>query len=70
MHLQLPGYITYQLKTSVEFNSLKYVWNYLNSLSEKIRNSVKGMVKFKNRRGVVFDVPEIYKLQIEEFIHK
>lgn len=29
LHLNMPGYITYKLDMDVEFNSLKYVWNFL-----------------------------------------
>ena len=29
LHLSMPGYITYRLDMDVEFNSLKYVWNFL-----------------------------------------
>jgi hypothetical protein len=29
IHLGMPGYITYRLNMDVEFNSLKYVWNFL-----------------------------------------
>jgi hypothetical protein len=28
-HLQLPGYVTYQIITDVEFISIKYIWNFL-----------------------------------------
>ena len=59
LHMGMPGYITYQLDMDVEFNSLKYVWNFLKeefpgALSEEIR----GMHKYETERGVVFNVPE------------
>lgn len=67
-HLSLPGYISYQLKTSVEFNSLKYIWNYLSQLPEEITASIKGMVKLSNNMGVVFDVPDEYRPQMDDFM--
>lgn len=29
LHLGMAGYVTYRLDMDVEFNSLKYVWNFL-----------------------------------------
>lgn len=57
MHLNLLGYVTYQVKTDVEFNSYKYIWNYLNDLPEDIVEGVRNMVRFSNMKGVVFNVP-------------
>jgi hypothetical protein len=33
-YLDLIGYVTYQIKTDVEFNSYKYVWNFLKDMPQ------------------------------------
>lgn len=70
-HLKMPGYVTYKLDMDVEFNSLKYVWNFIreefpSSFSEEIR----GMQKYQNEKGVVFNVPEEKRYLIEIFENK
>jgi hypothetical protein len=43
----MPGYVTFRLDMDVEFNSLKYVWNFLREeFPKNLHESVKGMQKF------------------------
>lgn len=45
----MPGYITYKLDMDVEFNSLKYVWNFLREeFPKNLYESIKGMQKYEN----------------------
>lgn len=54
----MPGYVTYKLDMDVEFNSLKYVWNFLREEFPKLLyESLKGMQKYSNDKGVVFNIP-------------
>ena len=55
----MPGYITYRLDMDVQFNSLKYVWNFLREeFPRSLYEAVRGMHKYQNERGVVLNLPE------------
>jgi hypothetical protein len=45
----MPGYITYRLDMDVEFNSLKYVWNFLREeFPRSLYEEVRAMQKYQN----------------------
>lgn len=69
-YLGLIGYITYQIKTEVQFNSYKYVWNFLKDLPEELSESIKNMTKFKNGKGAVFNIPAQFKYEMDHYIRK
>ena len=54
-YLKLHDYVTYQIITNVQFNSIKYILNFLKEeFSNHFIEALKGMIKFKNQKGVVF----------------
>jgi ATP-dependent RNA helicase DDX21 len=65
----IEGYITYAVETDTEFRHLAFIWNFLNKhFQSEITDSIKGMKSYKNNRGAVFDVPEQYESNFQEFI--
>jgi hypothetical protein len=71
LHLGMPGYATYRLDMDVEFNSLKYVWNFLREeFPKNLYEAVKGMQKYENEKGVVFNIPEELKYLTEVVTEK
>lgn len=58
LHMAMPGYLSYQLTMDVEFNSLRYIWNFLKEeLPDMLLDEIRGMHKFHNEKGVVFNIP-------------
>lgn len=71
MFLEMPGYITYRLDMDVEFNSLKYVWNFLREEFPKaLYEEVRGMQKYESEKGVIMNVPEELRYVAETVAEK
>lgn len=65
------GFVSYQVKCTVELRSQGYIWNFLrNNFSQEIVNSVKGMKMLADRTGVVFDLEEQHEAAFVEFAEK
>ena len=55
------GYITYSMKSPVEFTAMGFVFNFLrNFLPEKVVSEIKGMKKF-GKNVAAFDVPDAFR---------
>ena len=49
IYLNRQGHVTFCLKTDTEFNSIKYIWNFIREeLPPKVVNKIKDMKKFEN----------------------
>ncbi len=63
------GYFTYSIRCQVQFNSLNYVKNFLREeCKERIVTNIIDMQKFKNQKGVIFNIPEEIKGSFDNFI--
>jgi ATP-dependent RNA helicase DDX21 len=52
-------FVTYDLKTDVEFRGVSFVWGILRKLfPQDLTDGIKGMRMYNDRKGAVFDVPE------------
>jgi ATP-dependent RNA helicase DDX21 len=52
-------FVTYDLKTDVEFRGVSFVWGILRRLlPQEIVDAIRGMRMYNDRKGAVFDVPE------------
>lgn len=52
-------FVTYDLKTDIEFRGVSYVWGILRKLfPQDITDAIKGMRMYNDRKGAVFDIPE------------
>lgn len=62
------GYITYVLKSPVEFTAMGYVFNFLRGFApEKVVSEVKGMRKF-GKNVAAFDVPDAFREEMDKSI--
>lgn len=60
------GYITYILKSPVEFNAIGYVFNFIRGFaSERFMDEIKGMRKIRNSVAA-FDIPETFKEEMDK----
>jgi len=49
VYLNQQGHMSFRLKTDTEFNSIKYIWNFIREeLPPKVVNKIKDMKKFEN----------------------
>ena len=49
VYLNRQGHVSFCLKTDTEFNSIKYIWNFIREeLPPKVVNKIKDMKKFEN----------------------
>jgi RNA recognition motif-containing protein len=63
--------VTYRLDMDVEFNSLKYVWNFLREeFPRPLYEEVRAMQKLESERGVVFNIPEEFRFLAEAATEK
>jgi len=63
------GFITYIIKTNIEFNSLGFIWGIIKKLvNDKIHSGIKGMKQFKSKNGAVFDIVEDHSQEFEEIM--
>jgi ATP-dependent RNA helicase DDX21 len=52
-------FVTYELKTDIEFRGVSYVWGILRKLfPQDLTDAIKGMRMYNDRKGAVFDIPE------------
>lgn len=63
--------MTYMVKSPYEFKSNGYVWKFLkDEFSINVTDKIQFMKKFKDNKGVVFDVPEQAKEELDKYIEK
>jgi len=63
------GFITYIIKTNIEFNHLGFIWGIIKKLlNDKIHSGIKGMKQFKSKNGAVFDIVEDHSTEFEEIM--
>lgn len=66
----MDGFITYVIKSPVEFNSTGYIFNFLRNFApEKLVSEIKGMRKFGNN-AAAFDVPDTMKDLMDKAIEE
>lgn len=64
----IEGYITYLVKCPVEYQSPGFIFTFVRkSTSEELSESLKGMRRV-SKKSAAFDVPDVYKAQMEELI--
>ena len=67
----LEGYITYIVRAPIEFRNLGYVWGWLKqNFPGEVTDRIKGMKKFNDSLGAVFDVAEADKEHFDRFIEE
>lgn len=55
----LEGYVTYIVRTESEFRGPGYIWGWLkNNFPAEVTDRIKGMKKFLDSKGAVFDIAE------------
>jgi ATP-dependent RNA helicase DDX21 len=65
----LEGYITYIVRTTSEFRGPGYIWGWLKSnFPDEVTDRIKGMKKFLDSKGAVFDIAESDKELFDEYL--
>lgn len=63
--------MTYIVRTPTEFRNLGYIWSWLkNNFPGEVTDKIKGMKKFSDSTGAVFDVAEEDKEILDDYIRK
>ncbi|KAL4480085.1 hypothetical protein ABPG74_020601 [Tetrahymena malaccensis] len=67
----LEGYVTYIVRTPSEFRGLGYIWGWVkNNFPAECTDRIKGMKKFADNKGAVFDVAEEDKEVFDAYINE